>query len=104
MLGFEPVIVFPDRDDVKTHLNIQVMGQHVLVDRFDQQPYFFRVHEILRQPKINGRTRFDLNDGQAFAIPGNDIDLGFLENPIPFQDFIAVFQQEICRDLFTEFS
>lgn len=104
MFDLETVALFGNRDDVKPHVDVQIVGDHIFVDRFDEQLDFFGFDEILRQSKIDRAARLDLNDGQYIFFGRDDVDLGFLEHPIGFEDPIAVLAQELGGHFFAQFT
>lgn len=91
-------------NDVKAHLNVQFAPLHIIVYGLNEQPDFFGVDKILRQPERCGTSGFDFHNSEHATFPDNQVYFSLAADPVGFQDLVAFVAQECRCELFAFFA
>ena len=80
-----PLVTFENvGNEIKTNLHLQITSLDKMINRADQQLYFFVRNGFLGCHQIGSGSRFDLNSNQRISLLNNKVNFRFEIAIIPF--------------------
>ena len=84
MCMFPSVAIENIGNKIKTNLHLQITGLDKMINRTDQQLYFFVGNGFVGCHQIGSGSRFDLNSNQGFSLLNYKFNFRFEIAIIPF--------------------